>query len=181
MNGFRRSFNALETRIFWSKVAAHERSHATFQNFRHLPLSHSVSHEPGVASFVNRNMCSLITALNCLKFLFQNLIPIIVQMATSKYAHFCVSRMVKYGTPDIKQKIIEAMYGNVVKMINHQHSSAILDNLYISWANSQQKSSLRQEFYGDLYKKVSPLPLSCQPKIFFLKFSHFSSSRKTVL
>lgn len=85
---------------------------------------------------------------------FQNLIPIIVQMSTSKYAHFCVSRMVKYGTPDIKQKIIDAMYGNVVKMINHQHSSAILDNIYISWASSQQKSNLRQEFYGDLYKKV---------------------------
>lgn len=63
--------------------------------------------------------------------------------------------MVKYGTPDIKQKIIEAMYGNVVKMINHQNSSAILDNIYVSWANSQQKSNLRQEFYGDLYKKVS--------------------------
>ncbi|KAJ6637486.1 Protein penguin [Pseudolycoriella hygida] len=91
----------------------------------------------------------------------ENLIPIIVQMSTSKYAHFCVSRMVKYGTPDIKQKIIEGMYGNVVKMINHQHSSAILDNIYISWASSQQKSSLRQELYGDLYKGSKDDSVKC--------------------
>lgn len=91
----------------------------------------------------------------------ENLIPIIVQMSTSKYAHFCVSRMVKYGTPDIKQKIIDAMYGNVVKMINHQHSSAILDNIYISWASSQQKANLRQEFYGDLYKKSKDSSVKC--------------------
>lgn len=79
----------------------------------------------------------------------------VVQMSISKYAHFCVMRMVKYGTPDIREKVIQATYGNIVKMVSHAFSSSIVDTIYVSWASSQQKSSMRQELYGDLYKNVS--------------------------
>lgn len=85
----------------------------------------------------------------------ENLIPIISQMAMSKYAHFCVVRMIKYGTPDVKQKVIQGMMGSIVKLLNHANSSSIVDTIYISWASSQQKANIRQELYGDLYKMVS--------------------------
>lgn len=87
----------------------------------------------------------------------ENLIPIISQIATSKYAHFCVSRMIKYGTPDIKQKVVQGMMGKIAKLINYGTSSSIIDTIYISWASSQQKANMRQELYGDLYKMVSDL------------------------
>lgn len=84
----------------------------------------------------------------------QSLIPVIVPMSISKYAHFCVVRMIKYGTPDIKQKVIDALYGSILKLVNNAHATTIVDTVYISWASSQQKANMRQEFYGDLYKKV---------------------------
>lgn len=75
-------------------------------------------------------------------------------MSKSKYAHFCVNRMVKYGSPDIKDKIINSMFGNIISMLNNKYSSDIIDTIYMSWASSLQKSHMRQEFYGDLYKMV---------------------------
>lgn len=83
----------------------------------------------------------------------QNLVAKVADMSVSKYAHFCVLRMIKYGSADVKNKIIDALYGNVMRMINNKYASTILDTIYVSWASSAQKASLRQEFYGDLYKR----------------------------
>lgn len=84
----------------------------------------------------------------------QNLIPIVGKLAISEYAHFCVPRLLKYGTAETKHKVIEAMFGNVMTMISRPKSSALVDSVYISYASSQQKALLRQELYGDLYKTV---------------------------
>lgn len=62
--------------------------------------------------------------------------------------------MIKYGTPDIKQKVTDAIFGHILKLINQAQSSAIVDTIYVSYASSQQKAQMRQEFYGDLYKTV---------------------------
>lgn len=83
----------------------------------------------------------------------QNLIVKVPDMSVSKYAHFCVLRMIKYGSAEVKTKIIDAMFGHVMRMINNKYASTILDTVYVSWASSAQKASLRQEFYGDLYKR----------------------------
>lgn len=87
-------------------------------------------------------------------FFCQNLVTILDQISISKYAHFCVLRMIKYGTPDIKQKVIEGTFGNIIKFIKNVYASTIIDTIYVSWASSQQKAFMRQELYGDLYKKV---------------------------
>lgn len=73
-------------------------------------------------------------------------------MAISKYAHFCVMRMIKYGTAGTVEKVINSMLGKIIKLINNVYGAAILDTIYVSWASSQQKAYMRQEFYGDLYK-----------------------------
>lgn len=80
------------------------------------------------------------------------LIPSVVQMCTSKYSHFCVSRMLKYGTNGVREKIVNAMMGNVVKMVSHALSSSLIDSAYLTWATNKQKAFLRQELYGDIYK-----------------------------
>lgn len=80
------------------------------------------------------------------------LIPSVVNMCTSKYSHFCVSRMLKYGTNGVREKIVNAMMGNVVKMVSHALSSSLIDSAYLTWATTKQKAFLRQELYGDIYK-----------------------------
>lgn len=84
----------------------------------------------------------------------QSLVTILDQISISKYAHFCVLRMIKYGTPDIKKKVIDGIFGHIGKFIRNVYASAIIDTIYVSWASSQQKAFMRQELYGDLYKKV---------------------------
>lgn len=86
--------------------------------------------------------------------LSERLMPLAVEMAISKYAHFCVLRMFKYGSPVTKSKLVDAFYGNIVKLSCHNISSKILDHVYLSVANPKQKQYMRQEFYGDLYKST---------------------------
>lgn len=75
-------------------------------------------------------------------------------MAVCDYAHFVVPRLLKYGSQEIKRKVIDAAYGNVFSMLSRAKSAGIVDSIYISYASSPQKALLRQELYGDLYKKV---------------------------
>lgn len=81
--------------------------------------------------------------------------PVVGKLAICDYAHFVVPRLLKYGSQEIKRKVIDAAYGNVFSMLSRSKSTAILDSIYISYANSQQKALLRQELYGELYKKVN--------------------------
>ncbi|XP_055911256.1 protein penguin [Eupeodes corollae] len=83
----------------------------------------------------------------------EELLPQVVEMAISKYAHFCVVTMFKYGSAGIKTKLVDSLLGNVVRLACHNISSKILDNAYLTHATPQQKIYMRQEFYGDLYKK----------------------------
>ncbi|KAL5274892.1 KIAA0020 family protein [Megaselia abdita] len=85
------------------------------------------------------------------------LMPISVDMATSKYASFCVLRMFKYGSPKTKQNLIESFYGNIVKLASHNISHKILDHAYLFVATENQKAFMRQEFYGDLYKNAKDM------------------------
>lgn len=64
-------------------------------------------------------------------------------------------RMIKYGSSSVVEKVINGLFGKIVKLINNVYGAAILDTIYVSWASSQQKAFMRQELYGDLYKTVS--------------------------
>ncbi|XP_004536437.1 protein penguin [Ceratitis capitata] len=84
--------------------------------------------------------------------LSEKLLPYVVEMATSKYSHFCVLRMFKYGSPAIKSKLVDSFMGNVVRLAGHNISSKILDHAYHTVASPKQRINLRQEFYGELYR-----------------------------
>lgn len=83
-----------------------------------------------------------------------------VEMCQSKYAHFCIERMLKYGSPETKNKLVDALLGNVVRLSGHNIASKILDHIYLN-GNEKQRRYLRQEFYSDLYKKAKDDAVHC--------------------
>ncbi|GLV34625.1 penguin [Carabus blaptoides fortunei] len=86
------------------------------------------------------------------KDIAKELIPIMPDMFQSKYAKFCVKRMLKYGDTETRSNIVKAFYGNAVKYASHAVSSAIFDFAY-TWASALQRQHLVQEFFGDMYKQ----------------------------
>lgn len=83
------------------------------------------------------------------------MIPVVGKLAICDYAHFVVPRLLKYGSAEIKRKVIEATYGNIYSMLSRPKSVSIIDSIYVSYASSHQKALMRQELYGELYRQVS--------------------------
>nr|CAD7201762.1 unnamed protein product [Timema douglasi] len=76
----------------------------------------------------------------------------LVELIQLKYAHFCVKRMLKYGSKKSQQCVIQSFYGNVVKLMRHKLAAPVVELAYSTWATNEQKVALRQEFYGSMYK-----------------------------
>lgn len=83
------------------------------------------------------------------------LMSLIPQMILSKYARNCVKRILKYGSSSTRDLVINALHGNIVKFASHTMSAPILDYVYGEIASKKQQQTLKQEFYGDIYKTVS--------------------------
>lgn len=75
-------------------------------------------------------------------------------MLQSKYGIFCIKRLLKYSSNDVRSQVIDAMLGNAVKLASHAVSSPVLEYAYSTWATPVQKRYLIQEFFGDLYKNT---------------------------
>ncbi|CAH1992102.1 unnamed protein product [Acanthoscelides obtectus] len=73
-------------------------------------------------------------------------------MLQSKYGVFCVKRLLKYGTTEVRSQTINAMLGHAVKLTSHAVSAPVVEYVFSTWATPTQKQYLVQEFYGDLYK-----------------------------
>ncbi|XP_032674343.1 pumilio homolog 3 isoform X2 [Odontomachus brunneus] len=79
----------------------------------------------------------------------------IVEMLQSKYAKNCVKTILNYGSQEIKNEIVPAFYGNVVKLMSHTVSAPIIEFVYSSsWCKDHDKIYFKQEFYGDMYKQA---------------------------
>lgn len=66
-----------------------------------------------------------------------------------------MSRLLTYCGKDIRFRVINSMFSNIVKMTSHAYSNAIIDVVYLTYATTEQKNFMMQEFYSDLYKSVS--------------------------
>lgn len=75
-------------------------------------------------------------------------------MLESKYGKFCVKRMLKYSSNEIRSSIIRKMYGNAVKLTSHAISASVFEYAYSTWATPIEKQHLTQEFFGDMYKQA---------------------------
>ncbi|XP_060663823.1 protein penguin [Drosophila nasuta] len=84
--------------------------------------------------------------------LSDKLMPDAVTMCQSKYSHFCIQAMLKYCTSATKSKLADALMGNLVRLAGHNIAGKLVDDIYQA-ATKQQRCHMRQEFYGELYKK----------------------------
>ncbi|XP_069694458.1 protein penguin [Periplaneta americana] len=96
----------------------------------------------------------------------EELTPHMPVMLQSKYACFCVNRMLKYGSHDSRKAIVRSLHGHVVKLASHSVAAPILENIYSTWTSAVEKSQLRLEFYGDMYKQDKEQDIHCLDDIF---------------
>lgn len=83
----------------------------------------------------------------------EKLIPHISEIALSKYGKFVVSRLMIYCGKEIREKAINAMLSNILKLTSHKVSNPLIDMIYLNHASPDQKNFMKQEMYSDLYKK----------------------------
>uniref|UniRef100_A0A182Q8F2 PUM-HD domain-containing protein n=1 Tax=Anopheles farauti TaxID=69004 RepID=A0A182Q8F2_9DIPT len=81
-----------------------------------------------------------------------SLLPSLSDLATSKYGHHCVSSLFKNGSKQLWARVVDAIIKDVLKMVNHTFSSAIVDTAYNEYATNEQRSFMRQAFYSELYQ-----------------------------
>ncbi|XP_012233840.1 pumilio homolog 3 [Linepithema humile] len=78
--------------------------------------------------------------------------PFITQMLESKYAKNCIRTILKHGSREIKNDVISAFYGNIVRLMSHAVSAPLIELTYSTWCTDLDKIYFKQEFFGDLYK-----------------------------
>lgn len=106
--------------------------------------------------------CQFKVAPNDIKVeILKELLPSVSQMARSKYSHFCIAAVLKHGTSDMRDQVINALFGHIVKLTAHSLASSILDSVYVTWASNKQRAAMRQEFYSDLYKRDKDPNIKC--------------------
>ncbi|XP_029167278.1 protein penguin [Nylanderia fulva] len=92
--------------------------------------------------------------------------PLIVQMLQSKYAKNCVKDILKHGSREIKNDVICAFYGNIVKLMSHTVSAPLIELTYSTWCTDLDKIYFKQEFYGDMYKQAKDKAVKSLPDVF---------------
>lgn len=83
----------------------------------------------------------------------EKIIPFISEIALSKYGKFCVSRLMTYCGKEVREKAVNGMFSNIVKLTSHNFSNTLVDMIFLNHATPDQKNFMKQEFYSDLYKK----------------------------
>ncbi|XP_052891959.1 protein penguin [Anopheles moucheti] len=81
-----------------------------------------------------------------------SLMPTLVDLATSKYGHHCVTSLFKNGSKQLWARVVNAIIKDVLKLVNHTFSSAIVDTAYNEYATNEQRRFMRQPFYSELFK-----------------------------
>ncbi|KAJ8667079.1 hypothetical protein QAD02_008741 [Eretmocerus hayati] len=82
----------------------------------------------------------------------EELKPIISEMFFSKYAKNVIRTLLKKGSDCVKQVILEACFGKVVRLLSSVVSAPLFEKIYVEHASKAQKSALKQEMYGEMYK-----------------------------
>ncbi|KAL3105761.1 hypothetical protein niasHT_026536 [Heterodera trifolii] len=95
--------------------------------------------------------------------IFDELSPEVLRMAKSKYANYLVAKMLKYGSKNQRDIVINAFRGHCVDLFRVSHSVNVLEDVYNEWATAEQRHSIVAEFYGnefDFIRKEQNLPNS---------------------
>ncbi|KJE90935.1 hypothetical protein CAOG_02161 [Capsaspora owczarzaki ATCC 30864] len=102
----------------------------------------------------------------CIKFgneaqrdmVFQELKSHLLDILRSKYGKFVVSKMLKYGSAEHRNHIINVMTKMTRTLIRHRDAADLVDTAYSLYANAAQRAALVADFYGPqfLLFKTSP-------------------------
>ncbi|KAK6737963.1 hypothetical protein RB195_020201 [Necator americanus] len=146
------SDRAIECKLLWEKI----RSKKTTSQERDECVSKLFGLVKGYAAklIYPHDTCRVFECLLALKrpgitsAIFDELTPEIVRMTKSKYAHFFVLRMLKYGTKDQRNTIIRAFRGHAVSLMRIVFAAEVLECAYNDYANAQQRFDIVSEFYG---------------------------------
>jgi len=79
--------------------------------------------------------------------LFEELKDDIIEMSKSKYAHFFVQKMLRYGTKEQKNIIYKAMQGQMVKLVKNKTAGYVVEAFYNDVATGPQRNAMLQEFF----------------------------------
>ncbi|XP_011494528.1 PREDICTED: protein penguin [Ceratosolen solmsi marchali] len=79
--------------------------------------------------------------------------PNLIDMFYSKYAKNIIKTLLKRGSDNVKQLILQQCNGHVVKLLSSVISAPIFEKIYVEIASPSDKNIVKQEFYSDLYKK----------------------------
>jgi pumilio family protein 6 len=71
-----------------------------------------------------------------------------MQLATSQYGRFIISKVLTYCSAKYRHLIIEEIAGKVIKLIRHKEAGSVVEELYSGFANSAEKNMLVLDFYG---------------------------------
>lgn len=74
-----------------------------------------------------------------------------VELLKSKYSKHLVKKLLKYGNKSQRNFVIKAVYGNVKRLVKQKEASSVLEYIYHQYADSSQRASLVEEFYGPKY------------------------------
>ncbi|CAL2033242.1 unnamed protein product [Caenorhabditis brenneri] len=80
--------------------------------------------------------------------LFNELTPEIVRMSKNVYSKFFVKKMLKNGTKDQRDLIINAFRGHAPTLLRIKHAAEVLEYAYNDFANAHQRYNIITEFYG---------------------------------
>ncbi|KAF1765207.1 hypothetical protein GCK72_005159 [Caenorhabditis remanei] len=80
--------------------------------------------------------------------LFNELTPEIVRMSKNVYSKFFVKKMLKNGTKEQRDLIINAFRGHAPTFLRIKHAAEVLEYAYNDFANAHQRYNIITEFYG---------------------------------
>ncbi|XP_014217035.1 protein penguin [Copidosoma floridanum] len=92
--------------------------------------------------------------------------PNLKAMLLAKYARNVIKTLLRVGSDSVKKLILEACYGNVVKLLNSVLPSGIIEKIYVEVASEAEKCLLRQEFYMDIYKNSKDPNIKCLTDVY---------------
>ena len=84
--------------------------------------------------------------------LYEEMKDELITMAKSKYAHFFVEKLVKYGTVVQRAAVFKILEGRVAELAKHKIANNLVEICYNEYCNAAQRNRFLQEFFGPEFR-----------------------------
>ncbi|CAD6197460.1 unnamed protein product [Caenorhabditis auriculariae] len=143
---------AEKSKALWEKIRAEK----TPESVKEKCITELVGLVKGIAKnlIYAHDTCRVIQCLvmtgreGIIKNLFEELKPELQTMAKSTYAKFFVQKLLKNGSKEQKQEILDKFKGHASSMLRNSNAAKILEFAYNDVANAAQRADIMFELYG---------------------------------